>query len=70
MVVFLMKFLDRADFEILISLNMNLDSLVKNLSISGSRLYSVNFSNCCFNVRLPVFIFIILNKDLEKLRSS
>jgi hypothetical protein len=33
-VLFLMKFLDRAD---LISLNMNLDSLVKNLSFSGSR---------------------------------
>jgi hypothetical protein len=60
-----MKFLDRADFEILISLNMNLDSLVKKLSFSGSRLYSVNFSNCCFKVRLPIFIFVILNKDLD-----
>jgi hypothetical protein len=70
MVLFLMKFFDRADFEILISLNMNLDSLVKNLSFSGSRLYSVNFYNCCFKVRLPIFIFVTLNKDLEKLRSS
>jgi hypothetical protein len=39
MVLFLIKFFGKADFEILISLNMNLDSLVKNLSFSGCQFF-------------------------------